>query len=88
MIGHVMRDCLRALDDAGWCETSTVAMRTGMRQDWRKGATRKALHSLVRRGLVERRLLSGNSVWSGYYEWRITEAGRLWVCENDRRRQP
>ena len=82
MMGHVMRDCLAALWDAGWCETSTVARRTGMWVDWRNGAARKALHSLDRRRLVERRLVGATSNWLGYYEWRITEAGLAWLKEN------
>ncbi|HOQ98180.1 MAG TPA: hypothetical protein PLJ35_05110 [Anaerolineae bacterium] len=82
MIGHVMRECLRALAGAGWCETSTVLRRSTITGDGRMGTVRKALHSLVRRGLVEKQALNATSSWVGYYEWCITKAGEKWLREH------
>lgn len=86
MIGHVMLECLRALAGAGWYETSTVLRRSNITGDGCMGSVRKALHSLVRRGLCEKQAFNGTSEWIGYYEWRITEAGKKWL--RDHRERP
>jgi len=84
MIGHVMRDSLRGLLHAEWCETNTVAVRVYRLEGCRytNSATRKALHALARRGYVRSRLLNGTSNWPGYYEWQVTAAGLAWWKEN------